>query len=171
MLHIGMLPAGRTLKLWRREKGFSQEELARQSGIPRPNLSRIEQGSRDMTLATLRRLAAALDIRAGILADGVPPESAAPEKRWSREELDRMARYLAGFSVKLTPREKESAELLRPLILQKIRLKKIEHSRSTLQRGQTLREGSALIAAKSKFQRSEIQSLLNRLDKLVLRVP
>ena len=166
-----MFPTGRTLKFWRKERGLSQEDLARRCGIPRPNLSRIEQGSRDMTLATLRRLAAALNVSAGILADGIPPATSSPGQKWSRGALDRMARCLAGFPVKLSPREKEGAELLRPLLLQKIRLKQNRCRPLALRRGQAGRENSALVTAESRFQRFEIQSLLNRLDKLVLRRP
>ena len=45
----------------RKEKGLSQEDIARLTGIARPNISRIENGKFDPTLEVLTKLAAALN--------------------------------------------------------------------------------------------------------------
>ena len=45
----------------RKEKGLSQEDIARLTGIARPNISRIENGKYDPTLEVLTRLASALN--------------------------------------------------------------------------------------------------------------
>lgn len=85
-----MLPFGATVVAWRLARAMSQESLARAAGIPRPNLSAIERGDREVTLKTLRALAAALEVRPGVLADGEPPHVKAP--RLTRAALQRIAR-------------------------------------------------------------------------------
>ena len=47
----------------RREVGMSIADLSRRSGIPRPNISRIERGLVDPRLSTIERLLAALTLR------------------------------------------------------------------------------------------------------------
>ncbi len=76
------------LKLWRLVRGFTQAELARKAGIPRPNLIDIETGKRDCTLRTLQALAKALGLSPGKLLDELPPQM----KELDRHELDRLAR-------------------------------------------------------------------------------
>ncbi|HMF41326.1 MAG TPA: helix-turn-helix transcriptional regulator, partial [Polyangia bacterium] len=70
-----MQPFGETVLAWRLARGMTQAELGRAARIPRPNLSAIERGDREVTLKTLRALALALDVRPGVLADGIPPEA------------------------------------------------------------------------------------------------
>ncbi len=83
-----MLPFGQTVLAWRLERGLSQEELAQGAHLPRPNLSAIERGAREVSLKTLRSLALALQIKPGVLADGEGPPTQA---NWSREALERIA--------------------------------------------------------------------------------
>ena len=77
-------PFGQTLFLWRLDRHLSQAALAQRAGIPRPNLSLMERGKREVTLGTLRALAVALDVRPGILADGVLPVPWQGKPTWSR---------------------------------------------------------------------------------------
>jgi len=84
-------PFGQTLFLWRLKRDLSQAELARRARIPRPNLSAIERGKREVTLGTLRALALALDVRPGVLADGVLPVPWKGKPHWSRASLERIA--------------------------------------------------------------------------------
>lgn len=146
-----MIPVGRAIRLWRFVKGKTQNQLARQSGIPRPNLSMIEQGARDVTVSTLRRLAAGLAIRPGVLADGLPPPAYA-RRHWSREALDRMARRLAGLPGALGADEKQAVELLCPLVSKKIR------------RGTALGKHNWL-ASEVMFGPSQMKNLLGRIEK------
>lgn len=88
-----MAPFGETVLAWRLARGMSQAELARAARLPRPNLSAIERGDRDVTLRTLRALAVALDVRPGVLVDGELPGRG--ERPLSREALERVARAAA----------------------------------------------------------------------------
>jgi DNA-binding XRE family transcriptional regulator len=51
----------RQLVAFRIEYWLSQAELARRSGVPQPAIARLERGEHDPRLATLRRVADALD--------------------------------------------------------------------------------------------------------------
>jgi len=53
-------PAGVRLRVLREQRGCSQAELARRSGIRRTYLIALERGQHDPTLGTLQRLAAGL---------------------------------------------------------------------------------------------------------------
>jgi transcriptional regulator with XRE-family HTH domain len=152
MLHIGMLPISRAVYLWRIKQGLSQQELAARAGLPRPNLSYIEQGARDVTLSTLRRLAEALGIRPGVLAEGIPPESYQSQV-WSRENLDRLAHYFVGQKVRLNAREQKAAKLLQPLFNKAAR------------RGARRADQSFLIA-KCLFDPAAFKNLVTRVEKL-----
>lgn len=91
-----MSPFGETLLAWRLSRGMTQAALAKAARVPRPNLSAIERGDREVTLKTLRALALALDIRPGILADGQPPaENARP---LTRARLERIAAAVVSHS-------------------------------------------------------------------------
>lgn len=84
-----MLPFGETVLAWRLERGLTQAVLAERAGLPRPNLSDIERGKREVTLGTLRALALALAVRPGVLADGLAPSAAA--QPLSRSDMERVA--------------------------------------------------------------------------------
>ena len=53
---------GNRLRQLRKARGLTQAQLARATGILRPNLSRIEAGKHRPTLETLEKLAAALKV-------------------------------------------------------------------------------------------------------------
>jgi transcriptional regulator with XRE-family HTH domain len=109
-----MLPFGETILAWRLERRMTQAQLAKAAGIPRPNLSAIERGDREVTLRTLRALAIALGVRPGVLADGASPGQGAPPL--ARAALERIAAAahagddLSGLS---DPREARTASRLR----------------------------------------------------------
>jgi transcriptional regulator with XRE-family HTH domain len=70
---------GAALRLVRRRKGWSQEELARKAKVSQPRVSRMERGHiGSMRLDDVRRVAAALDIRIDVYA------------RWRAGDLDRL---------------------------------------------------------------------------------
>ena len=106
-----MQPFGETVLAWRLTRGMTQAELAASARIPRPNLSAIERGDREVTLKTLRALAVALNVRPGILADGVSPAEGA--RPLSRTRMERIARAAAHGIRLADPREAALAGHLR----------------------------------------------------------
>ena len=69
-----MITFGDNILLWRLHRSLSQERLAALSDLPRPNLSDIEKGKRDVTLSTIRSLANALNVSPGTLVNAEPPK-------------------------------------------------------------------------------------------------
>ena len=69
---------GRHLRWWRAQRGYSQEELAERAGLDRTYISSCEAGRRNVTLKTINRLAAALDVHVADLVDE-PHDRAAEE--------------------------------------------------------------------------------------------
>lgn len=57
------LKIGATIREARAEKGLSQKELATKAGIKQPDISKIEEGKKNITLATLSCLCRALEIK------------------------------------------------------------------------------------------------------------
>lgn len=60
---------GQQLRLLRLERGLSQVAMAVDLDTTPGRVSEIETGKRDITLATLRKIAAALDVPVGRLLD------------------------------------------------------------------------------------------------------
>lgn len=69
MLKGALTPISIRLEGLRNAKGWSQAELARQSGVPQPTISRIEGGTRRVDLDVLEKLAQALGINASMLIE------------------------------------------------------------------------------------------------------
>jgi DNA-binding XRE family transcriptional regulator len=57
------------VKLWREQRGLTQQELAARVGISKPYLSQIETGKRQGTVETLSALARSLDVPIDALTD------------------------------------------------------------------------------------------------------
>ena len=55
------------LRAWREHRGLSLQALADAAGVSKPYVSQIESGKRTGTAATLKKLAAALDVPADVL--------------------------------------------------------------------------------------------------------
>jgi CheY-like chemotaxis protein/DNA-binding XRE family transcriptional regulator len=62
---------GQAIKVRRHELGFSQEELAWRAGLNRTYLTDVERGARNLSLATIDKLAEALEIPLSTLLHGV----------------------------------------------------------------------------------------------------
>lgn len=84
-----MAPFGETVLAWRLHRGLTQAELAANARMSRPNLSAVERGDREVTLSTLRKLALALEVTPGTLADGTLPGQSA--RSLARKDLERIA--------------------------------------------------------------------------------
>lgn len=156
-----MLPIGRAVYLWRAERGLTQEQLARETGISRPNLSDLERGKRELSLKTLRALACALHVTPGTLVDGSPPWAVQGPLEFSRRELDRITDGVFGER-KLAGREGKVAEWLRILACSRI-------SAANRGKGSRLRSGkrrvnTAWLQFKSALSGGAAQALLQRIE-------
>jgi transcriptional regulator with XRE-family HTH domain len=60
---------GQRLALLRKEKGWSQEQLALQSGLARSYLGGVERGQRNIALENIVRLARTLEVQPSVLMD------------------------------------------------------------------------------------------------------
>lgn len=58
-----------SIKLWREQRGFTQQGLASQAGISKPYLSQIESGKRRGAVETLAAIARVLEVPLDILAE------------------------------------------------------------------------------------------------------
>ena len=65
---------GRVVRRMRTEQGYSQENFAYQAGIHRTFMGMIERGQRNVTLATVFRLAAGLKISPAELVAAIEAE-------------------------------------------------------------------------------------------------
>lgn len=63
---------GLNMQRLRLAKGWSQEEMAAQCGLHRTYISGVERGVRNPTITVLEKIAKALDVRIGDLADVEP---------------------------------------------------------------------------------------------------
>lgn len=124
-----MSAIGYQLAHLRRQKGMTQAGLSERSGIPQPNLSKIESGTQDPTVSTFLRICSSLD---------VPPASVF-EKRptvrkpivWTRDVLERVAHAAVGFSKPLKKGEREVVELLKdvtPGLRRRLASRRVYHS-------------------------------------------
>ena len=82
MAHLSPeLALGRAVRHFRSERGFSQEELAARSGLHRNYVGGIERGERNPSLASLLRLAGALEVRLSEIILRLEAELGAKGKR------------------------------------------------------------------------------------------
>ena len=114
-----MIPFGQAVLLWRLKRGLTQEELAKRAGVPRPNLSAIERGQREVSLRTVRALAVALDVRPGVLVDGIVPQE--ETGRLSREAMERIADAVVRNAPLAEPKEQALADQLKYLVGSRLR--------------------------------------------------
>ena len=116
MLYFTMLKIiGEKIYSVRLAKGLTQSEVVRQTGIPQPNLSNIEKGKQDITLATLFKLAGALGVMPGEL---LTPLTLKSEKQntLTRPRVERLAKAAVHTDIKLEPAEQTIANDLRIIV-------------------------------------------------------
>lgn len=159
------LPFGDTLLLWRRAKRLTQAQVAARARIPQPNLSDIERGRREVSLATLRALAGALGVRPGVLADGTAPGAAAAQPL-SRAAMERIAAAAAGRGVVASEEARALVEQLRRLVQHRVgALKRQQHVPRRSARAASI----AWIELESRYPKAVINSLARRTLEWVVR--
>ncbi|RJO74286.1 MAG: XRE family transcriptional regulator [Myxococcales bacterium] len=67
---------GKRIRSLRKSRDWSQIDLAHHAGLSASYLAEIERGGRNPTLETIINVAAALNVSAGFLVDGVQEDSA-----------------------------------------------------------------------------------------------
>lgn len=92
---------GQQIRAARERKGWTQEDLARASGIARPNIARLEKGGQVPKVATLRRVAAALGLESDALLT-------APQPVADREDRELAEAGLGEWSSQLERLDKEA---------------------------------------------------------------
>jgi transcriptional regulator with XRE-family HTH domain len=157
-----MIPFGRCLTLWRKERGLSQAALAQKAGVPQPNLSDMERGEREVSLRTLRALALALDIRPGVLADGIGPESPKPLVL-TRERLERVAQAVAEGRALADPAENELVH--QATLMTKARLRAVGQKGRKISTQISAKAEDAWLSMGSMYRPEEIQSLVERISE------
>jgi transcriptional regulator with XRE-family HTH domain len=161
-----MIPFGTCLQLWRKKQGMSKADLAQKAGVPQPNLSDMERGEREVSLRTLRALAFALEIPAGVLADGVGPEAEKPLVL-TRERLERVAGAVAeGKSLTDPSEEKLAGEMA---WLMKARLRAAGHRGKRPSFGGSSRVPDPWVSISGAYRPEEIQSLVERISEKAAR--
>ena len=156
-----MLALNQTLLVWRLHRGLTQAALAQRARVSRPNLSAIERGKREVSLGTLRALALGLNVRPGILVDGVPPgEAEGKPMPFSRQVLERIAEAVVrGTSVQRV-HEQALVDTLREVI--RHRRGAVSGRRGHLRRGKRAAE-SAWLRLESIVPPGVVHSLLQRI--------
>ena len=146
--------------MWRGARGLTQAQLAQASGVPRPNLSAIERGAREVSLRTVRALAAALSVNPGTLVDGLSPDPASTLS-FTRPQLDRIA-HAAVRGEKLPDKEENTIALeVRELSRPRLEAAGIFFPRTT--RGIFLQRRHAL-SIRHRLPAVVLESLLDRMS-------
>ena len=111
-----MFQIGLVLHLKREERGWTQLELVKKTGISQPNLSDLEKGKQDMTLTTFLKICRALAVRPGEVLDAAVCPRRKPFLRCTRREVERIAKAVVHGGVRLDPRERVIAGKLKVLV-------------------------------------------------------
>jgi len=149
-----MLPIGDYIYLRRLEKGMSQTELAAKSRMPQSNLSTIEKGKRDITVSTLRKIAAALDAHPRDFFEDWKPDKI----ELSRSKIEHLAKIVSGKAKSIKPAETELTDHLKNMIPRRGRKYVKDINRSWLE-------------LRKRLSSSEIGSICERSDEYRRRNP
>lgn len=71
MPKILLVKLGQRIRSFRKQKGFSQEELAEITGLHRTYIGGVERGERNISIINLSAIARALDIPLSVLLQDV----------------------------------------------------------------------------------------------------
>ena len=155
-----MLPFGSAVQLWRLRRGLTQGQLAQRARMPRPNLSAIERGKREVSLSTLRALAFALEVQPGVLVDGLAPGLVQQVVPLSRNAMERIADAVVSHRPLRHRAEEALAKGLGDMVAQRRRI--LLGRRSAL-RGKRRRHAHWL-QLRAICPPDVLQSLLERID-------
>ena len=108
-----MANPGTSIYQCRMRQGLTQAELAVSCGIPQSNLSNIEKGKRDLTVSTLIRIAAALEVKPASLLEGSETEKKFP---LTRRNIEKIAASVLAPSLRVSGEIRKFSGLFRRLL-------------------------------------------------------
>lgn len=162
-----MIDFGDNLYLWRLFRNMSQKDLAIASGVPRPNISTIENSKREPSLSSIRRLARAIRVNAGDLINGVPPKYFGGDKPVSRISLERIVYLIIGEkSTGITSDERELGKTFSNIVKNKLNAVSRVYKRIP-ERDRSYENKNSLIL-KASFGSNMFNNILSRIDKNIL---
>ena len=144
-----MVNTGWRISECRSRKGWTQVDLAVKAGIAQANLSNIEKGKRDLTVSTLVRLAAALEVRPAVL---IEEENAAPVFELTRSQIETLAKAVIEPKAKTSSEIRQFAELFRQILPQ-------QSARASSRKIQR-----AWMLLRQRFSSQEIQGICQRVE-------
>ncbi len=162
-----MIAFGANILLWRLHRSLSQGQLAALSGIPRPNLSDIEKGKRDITLSTIRSLASALGVPPGTLVNGEPPGHKKRAGDFSREFMERIADSVARGRPPGDREEHRLYQLLREVLRSSLKCARAGQGLLPLPAGKS---GLAWLRLRALYPPEIVNSLITRTRELAERI-
>ncbi|MBI3312958.1 MAG: helix-turn-helix domain-containing protein [Candidatus Omnitrophica bacterium] len=107
-----MLNPGFKIFECRSRRGWTQAELAAKAGIAQANLSNIEKGKRDLTVSTLVRVAAALEVRPSELIEEPPVKKLS----FARHKIETLAKAVIFPDTKASSEIRQLAKLFREIL-------------------------------------------------------
>lgn len=116
-----MFGIGQSLYLKRLEMGMTQMELVRNTGIPQPNLSKIERGKQDITVSTLLKICSALEIHPSELFGDRAKPLQKSKSLFSRSFVERIAKAVVHGNDDLGSRGRRIAHWVQELLPQSVR--------------------------------------------------
>lgn len=89
----------RQIRRWRERRGLSQQALAEASGLSRNTLSLLERGQTSPTLATLQKIAVALQVDINVLFQESAPPVVVHGDAGPEPDQERLAGSLGGYQL------------------------------------------------------------------------
>ena len=132
---------------------MTQMELVQRTGIPQPNLSKIERGKQDLTVSTLLKICSALEVHPGELFE---PEAKPLRKReilFSRSFVEKIAKAVVHGTDGLSSRGRRIAHWVREILPQSVK---------TRPKQKNLHQ--AWMALKRELSDEEIKILFERIE-------
>ena len=101
MVNTTMTTVGERIKTYRKEKGFTQKELAEKANLSRSHIASIEGNQYTPSLTTLTEIAVALNIDSALLISDNPESIAKPKPDLTKKDKMEIDEYLNNFEDEL----------------------------------------------------------------------
>ena len=128
-------------------------ELVRKTGIPQPNVSKIERGKQDLTVSTLLKMCSALEVHPSKLFALEAKPLRKRKTLFSRSFVERIARTVVHGTNGLSPRGRRIARWVREVLPQSVRA-----------RAKQKNLHQAWMALKHELSGEEIKILFERIE-------